>query len=259
MSTSADKLSDDDDKYFEIVAKELSIGKKDETLWTKAFALENGDADKTKAHYIRLRVAKLQRAVKQVDEKTRKEQQQVATPAPPSRQNVEESPTTAGRNTAKDDLKVEKVALYSAAIGKNSDYYNSKFNEIESTGSSLSWNWSAFFLNIHWALYRKMWGIAALSIVAASMSAGIFRNHASGIDGALCLLIMVTFGAFGNYWYCKKVNRLITAQRKLTSSYQMAIQKISSKGGTTLIPLFVIMASFIALLMYIWIDTLRTP
>lgn len=257
MSTSAEKLAEDDDKFFEVVAKELSIGKKDETLWTKAFALENGDDNKTKAHYIRLRVEKLRIAFKRVDENASKEQQQVIIPAPPSQQNVEVSPPTAGGNAVKDNRAVEKAALYGAAIGKNSGYYSSKFDEIESTGSSMSWNWSAFFLSTSWALYRKMWGVAALGLVATAISSGIFRDHAPGIEGALCLLIMVTFGAFGNYWYCKKVNRLITAERKLTSSYQTAIPKISSKGGTTLIPLFVIMASFIALLMYIWIDTLR--
>ena len=50
----------DTDDVFAQVAKELAAGVRDEGLWVKAFALENGDDAKAKAHYIRLRVEKLQ-------------------------------------------------------------------------------------------------------------------------------------------------------------------------------------------------------
>lgn len=48
-----------EDDLFAAVAKELMHNHRDEGLWTKAFALENGDDRKTKAHYIRLRVQAL--------------------------------------------------------------------------------------------------------------------------------------------------------------------------------------------------------
>lgn len=48
-----------DDEAFGQVAKELASGQKDEALWLKAFASENGDGAKSKAHYIRLRVEQL--------------------------------------------------------------------------------------------------------------------------------------------------------------------------------------------------------
>lgn len=51
-----------DDQVFLRVARELAANQKDEALWMKAFALENGDTAKTKAHYVRLRVEKLQGA-----------------------------------------------------------------------------------------------------------------------------------------------------------------------------------------------------
>lgn len=51
-----------DEEVFLQVARELAANQKDEALWMKAFALENGDAAKTKAHYVRLRVEKLQGA-----------------------------------------------------------------------------------------------------------------------------------------------------------------------------------------------------
>lgn len=48
-----------EEELFGIVGKELSLGRVDTALWTKAFALQDGDERKTKAHYIRLRVEKL--------------------------------------------------------------------------------------------------------------------------------------------------------------------------------------------------------
>lgn len=50
--------SNDDDIFLK-VAQELASKRIDEALWTKAYALENGDERKTKAHYIRLRVEQL--------------------------------------------------------------------------------------------------------------------------------------------------------------------------------------------------------
>ena len=70
MNASTAIFADDDDRFFAVVAKELSIGKKDDTLWTKAFALEHGDNTKAKAHYIRLRVEKLKQLAKLTDDKT---------------------------------------------------------------------------------------------------------------------------------------------------------------------------------------------
>ncbi len=49
----------DEDQYFSQVAKEMVSGQRDEGLWAKAYALQDGDDKKTKAHYIRLRVKQL--------------------------------------------------------------------------------------------------------------------------------------------------------------------------------------------------------
>lgn len=48
-----------DNELFSQVAKEIAAGIHDEGLWLKAFALENGDEAKSKAHYVRLRVEQL--------------------------------------------------------------------------------------------------------------------------------------------------------------------------------------------------------
>ena len=60
MASKSNELADVSEDAFAVVARELATGKTDEALWTKAFALQNGDESATKAHYIRLRVEKLQ-------------------------------------------------------------------------------------------------------------------------------------------------------------------------------------------------------
>lgn len=51
-----------DEDLYRTIAAELSSGRTDPVLWTKALADADGDQDRTKAHYIRLRFAALRRA-----------------------------------------------------------------------------------------------------------------------------------------------------------------------------------------------------
>lgn len=62
MNNISHGLSEVSDEVFALVARELATGKPDEALWTKAFALQNGNESATKAHYIRLRAEQIQRA-----------------------------------------------------------------------------------------------------------------------------------------------------------------------------------------------------
>ena len=61
MANQSNELPEVSDKVFAMVARELSSGKPDEALWTKALALQNGNESATKAHYIRLRVEQITR------------------------------------------------------------------------------------------------------------------------------------------------------------------------------------------------------
>jgi hypothetical protein len=56
------QLTEINDEIFAMVARELAAGRRDEALWTKAFALQNGNESATKAHYIRLRAEQISRS-----------------------------------------------------------------------------------------------------------------------------------------------------------------------------------------------------
>lgn len=57
----------DEDSLFAQVAKEMASMEIDEGLWTRAYAFENGDENKAKARYIRLRVEQLQSKIGEPD------------------------------------------------------------------------------------------------------------------------------------------------------------------------------------------------
>jgi ATP-dependent protease ClpP protease subunit len=65
-------MNSPDDQIFLDVAKELQAGTIDQALWTKAFAIENGDEKRTRAHYIRLRVTSIAESQKPNHESHRK-------------------------------------------------------------------------------------------------------------------------------------------------------------------------------------------
>ncbi|MFT4589121.1 MAG: hypothetical protein ACI9VS_002497 [Candidatus Binatia bacterium] len=52
---------ENDEKYYEIVAKEIRQNRINDAVWTKAIAESGGDENKTKAVYIQLRVKQLMR------------------------------------------------------------------------------------------------------------------------------------------------------------------------------------------------------
>ena len=61
MANKMNELTEINDEIFAMVARELAGDKRDEALWTKAFAMQNGDEAATKAHYIRLRAEQISR------------------------------------------------------------------------------------------------------------------------------------------------------------------------------------------------------
>lgn len=67
-------------------------------------------------------------------------------------------------NNGQEEVLIEnhKLSLFAAAIGKNQDYYLPRFMLIEKVKKAFSWNIAGFFVPLAWALYRKMYKLAAL-------------------------------------------------------------------------------------------------
>ncbi|UCV14111.1 surface-adhesin E family protein [Quatrionicoccus australiensis] len=121
------KSMSSDDSLYLAVAKELTANVRDEALWTKAFALESGDEARTKAHYIRLRVEKMQRPVE--------------TDAPPVKHAASTSEGDAQNDSVKSVVSIPNVlvlALYLAvAYGIAQKYGFSVFSLARALGVCL--------------------------------------------------------------------------------------------------------------------------
>ncbi|ACD66875.1 MAG TPA: DUF2628 domain-containing protein [Sulfurihydrogenibium sp.] len=86
-------------------------------------------------------------------------------------------------------------------VGKNADYYISKWEEISE--NKISWNWAAFFFGLLWFGYRKMYphafGFMIFSLILQTIQ--IKMNTDPLIIGLTNLAISTFIGMFGNYLY----------------------------------------------------------
>ena len=219
-----------DEKLYLLVAHELSVNKHEEALWNMAFALENGDEAKTKAHYIRLRVAQLRGGLETV---------QTPQPAVGVTTKPQSSPppqpyirVDMPRATAADQP--DLLNEYRAVVGeKNLDYYLARFAEFDDQGSGMraSWNWAAFLWNVPWAFYRKLygWGFGlALPLAAIDGALGKYSPIAALV---LTLMVLIPFGFFANSLYWKKCNKKIQQARSTNRDEQRALVHLQQHGG----------------------------
>jgi len=107
-----------------------------------------------------------------------------------------------------------------ALINQRADKYISKFNNIQITNATSSWNWCAFLFTPWWMMYRGMtdkpltWILAALSIIAAVTSQ--FNPILSGLISWVNIGFGIYVGLKGNIWYKQQIDdklRYMTPQQ----------------------------------------------
>ena len=157
-------------------------------------------------------------------------------------------------NEAEDFFEIQKKrAPY---IKKNVDKYLEKFKRMERKGSSISWNWCAFLFNCAWMFYRKMYGAYVLFMVLPYLAGGLagfiiglvfgltdgsdemMELVANIVGFGIGVVILFIPGMFGNSWYRRKIDKLVTAGENAVD--EEARQKLLKKGGTNLVGLLVL-------------------
>ncbi len=113
-------------------------------------------------------------------------------------------------------------------VGKNTGYYQNKFDTITKTGSKTTWNWAAFFLNIYWLLYRKMYlqagGLFLVTVVL---------NFIPYIGWLVSIGVTVAFGIYANSIYLDHIQKKLVEINNLDySQREFAMQ---SKGGVNIV------------------------
>lgn len=116
-------------------------------------------------------------------------------------------------------------------VAANQSFYANKFQQMQALNSKTSWNWCSFLFGACWFAYRKMYGIAAIYAVIATVLSKI------GYLGALLqLALWICAGLFANYFYKQHVEeelRNIKMMDQNNKSYYIA-----KKGGTSVGAIF---------------------
>ena len=76
----------------------------------------------------------------------------------------------------------------------------------------MGFSWPAFFFNIFWALFKKLWLVFAISIILLLVSGMILgvsfpAEDADAISTFFGLVVAIIYGAYGNRWHIKDLNR----------------------------------------------------
>ncbi|MDV2583034.1 DUF2628 domain-containing protein [Alkalibacillus haloalkaliphilus] len=163
----------------------------------------------------------------------------------------EEDTKVYDRRAIEEELEKKHDELTSDYIGRNDEYYKDKFNKFKQKDTKLSFNFVAFFIDIYWLVYRKMYGLAAglyigflafgiiLMFVTDLMGLGLANDTIIFIVGILFVLSKVLLGMFGNYLYMKKVEKNISLITRYTAEEKEQHKKARTKGGTSIVAIFI--------------------
>ncbi|MDQ0352032.1 hypothetical protein J2R98_001866 [Alkalibacillus filiformis] len=156
---------------------------------------------------------------------------------------VEEDTKVYDRRSIEEELEKKHDELTSDYIGRNDEYYKSKFSKFKQKDTKLSWNFASFFLDIYWLAFRKMYGLAAgyyISLLVISLIfiqliyLGFSEDLMIYILLSIVILYRVLLGMFGNYLYMKKVDKDIALITRNIDDEKEQFKTVRTKGRTSI-------------------------
>jgi len=134
-----------------------------------------------------------------------------------------------------------RSADYDAVIGPRADYYRPRFEDYDANGTSLSWNWPAFFLTTIWFVYRRMWRIGAINLVYPFIvwyGAMFLARHGwtspNATGGAVLILLplpWILLPAFANALYWRRVRSLLISSPSPGEDPARRHEGLRARGG----------------------------
>lgn len=157
-----------------------------------------------------------------------------------------DGPTNLG-TTDETSLYIDMVTY----VGKKAYFYDKRWKSMDQKGSKTSWNFPAFFLNIFWLgyrrLYKEMFLVMGLFILAEvsfllfdlEMESMIFVNTGIGLGMGIILAL------YGNHLYRRNVEKKVHLIRNTMQSQSEKEALLKTKGGPSIGGLFGAIGIFI--------------
>lgn len=142
--------------------------------------------------------------------------------------------------------------IYRLFVGKNADYYIQRWEEINTSGKKISWNWAGFLFGLFWFGYRKMYphafGLMIFSLILHYIQK--IMNTDPFIVGLTNIVISVAIGMFGNFLYYEYAKSKIEEISNSIQDENMKNLEVARTGGESLatavaVGLMYILASYI--------------
>lgn len=111
-------------------------------------------------------------------------------------------------------------------IKDNSQYYRQKFMEMRMENKKISWNWSAWFFNVTWCFYRKMYKVGFIFLSIQFLAVLL-----SEIQPILTLLTSLALGVFGNHFYMRYTEEALKKAENVPDLLRYTY--LRKKGGTS--------------------------
>lgn len=118
-------------------------------------------------------------------------------------------------------------------IGPNGTYYDEAWRWMDWRGTKKSWNWSAALTVGHWFAYRRLFGLATVSVVwLMALTAAVVNNVHIGIVIVLLALTVVMIGQYANILYFTSFRRSVAhITEKGEGSYDELTTQLADAGG----------------------------
>ncbi len=123
-------------------------------------------------------------------------------------------------------------------IKKNTHYYRQKFMEMRMENKKTGWNWAAWFFNVFWCFYRKMYLVGI--IFAGIQLLGLL---AEAIAPILNLLTALILGILGNHFYMRYTTDTLKEAQNLPELQRYTY--LRKKGGTSIGAVVILIVSVI--------------
>jgi hypothetical protein len=185
-------------------------------------------------------------------------------------ESVNTSPINQESSVTEESMIIEdsEGKLTEAYVGSNYSFYKSKWDAMEQKGTSISWNFAAFFLGVFWLGYRKMYKtllvIFFIFLAVDFLAINVFNYQYStdqfydplDLDSIIGYVTSIFLAMYGNKMYQKHVERKVSDIKINTAKKEQAEMLVKQKGGRSWLGVLLAITLFV---FYVSISTFLIP